>query len=479
MTDRVVDCLDEAGAAAGAAPAADVRPDVLPYTLEFVDATRVALPALQSFVWAPAPGGRWLVIGGRHRQGLHTFKAHGSNFPESEADHRLWVLDPANGTQTSVPTRGLPGALAAVLQATNQQGYYDRESDRLYIAGGYGRRADGGGMTTFGTLLRLRVADVVAEIDKPEPDAHRLAALVEVASDPRFAVTGGALLRLEDRFYLLFGQSFEGDYRAFGGAGFTQRYTEAARVFTLAPGSCEILAYGEVTSADRDRPFHRRDGNFVASVDPATGRPCLAAFGGVFQVGAIAGFTRPIYFHGGGVGHVDRAVVQRFNQYTCPVIAVHDPRTRAVFHTFFGGISHHYYHETAAQARVRREVTREGRNDGLPFVADVTTLADRDGVHTETIDPEPTPQHRLVGTSAVFIPDPELVARGRLEHEVFRLDRFTPGERVRLGHIYGGIEADFPYPLIPNHGTAATNAIFEVHLHYTPSGGIPATRGRA
>jgi hypothetical protein len=98
MTDRVVDCLDEAGAAAGAATAADVRPDVLPYTLEFVDATRVALPALQSFVSAPAPNGRWLVIGGRHRQGLHTFKSHGSNFPESEADHLLWVLDHATGT---------------------------------------------------------------------------------------------------------------------------------------------------------------------------------------------------------------------------------------------------------------------------------------------------------------------------------------------------------------------------------------------
>jgi hypothetical protein len=467
MTDAAVDRpTDATGRAA--------TPDALPYTLQFVEATRVALPALQSFVLAPAPGGQWFVVGGRRLQGLHTFQQRGSNFPRELSDHCLWLLDPATGMATAFETAQLPKGLAAALQATNQQGYYDRATDHLYIAGGYGWGADGRTMITFGTLIRVHVAAVVEEMQKPQPDPHRIAACCELGQDERFAVTGGSLLRLGDRFCLLFGQSFEGEYRAFGGGSFTQRYTEAARMFTLHPRSLEILAYGELTSGDLDRPFHRRDGNFLASVDPTTGRPCLTAFGGVFRTGAIAGFTHPIRFDDDGTFDVDRRTSQLFNQYTCPVVPIYDPRDRSIHHTFFGGISHHYHHETAEQARVREQVTQQGRNDGLPFVADVTTLVERDGVWREFVLPEPTPGHRLVGTSAVFVPDPDLVADRRFENDVFRLDGFTPGERVRLGHVYGGIEADFPYPLIPNHGTAATNAIFEVHLDYVPSAGIPA-----
>jgi len=124
------------------------------------------------------------------------------------------------------------------------------------------------------------------------------------------------------------------------------------------------------------------------------------------------------------------------------------------------------------------KVTAEGRNDGLPFVADISTLIqNRDGKYIQCIAPLPIPDNKLRGASVDFVPllptqNPAISADGIVD-----LARIGPLTSVLIGHIYGGIDADFPLPKIPNYGSQASNALYSVMLTNSPSAGhIPASQ---
>ncbi len=475
-----------AGAAEAAATATPATPvaDALPYRLDFIEKTYAVsptLPNLQSYTLAATSANKWLIVGGRS-QGLHTFMDKGDNFTKPQSNNFLIVIDPDSGEWWKFDVNQLRPELAAPLQATNQQHYYDPETDQLYLVGGYGWKADGSDMLTFNTMIRLPLTELVTALMAPSPDPAAIEQLFEVAADDRFAVTGGELSKLGDQFYLVFGQKFMGQYRAFGGGGsptFTQEYTNQIRVFTLIADTLAINSYGALTSSDPGQPYHRRDGNIVETIDPATGLERVSAYGGVFKPGQIAAYDEPIQLTEDGIATVIGDVHQRFSQYECPVIPVYDVDGQAMYTTFFGGISHSYFAQTPPQHTAYISVTQEGRNDGFPFIADVTTLVEgADGSYQEYILLDPIPQNRLLGSSIPFILSPALLANDQaFANGVIKLDRIAEGERVLVGYIYGGIEADNPLPLVPNSGTHATNALFEVYLTRTPQAAIPAETG--
>lgn len=286
--------------------------------------------------------------------------------------------------------------------------------------------------------------------------------------DERMAVTGGELLKKDNAFYLIMGQVFHGQYRAFGGEDFTQKYTEEIKVFTLNPNTPGILSYGATTNTEQDRPFHRRDLNIIEDVDPASGEERIAVLGGVFPPGIIGAYTYPIYIKGPQDYTLDRNVNQKFSQYECPVISVYDSNadSAAVYHTFFGGISHYYYFQTDSQKLIYDLATEQGRNDGLPFNGDITTLQlNADGSSSQFIFPTPIPGNRLLGTSTHFIPHPEIFGSGvAMDNGVIDLSEIESGKKVLIGYIYGGIEAEAPLPKVPNTGTFVSNSVFEVYI---------------
>lgn len=467
--------------AATADPA--VVPEALPFTLEFLPKTfSAAMPTLQSYTIATTKQNLWLLVGGR-TQGLHTFQETADNFPPMSANSNMWVIDPSDGQLWQFDVNKLPPEKAAPLQATNQQSYHDLATDQLYIIGGYGWKADQSDMITFNTIMRFPVAEMVAALQADPQDVERINALIEIASDDRFAVTGGELAKLGDQFYLTYGQKFMGQYRAFSGGGaapFTQEYTQEIRAFTLLPGTLEINAYGPLTNGDPDQPFHRRDGNVVEDIDPNLQEPRLSAYGGVFKPGQIAAYTEPIYLTADGIALVDRSVQQLFSQYECPVIPIFDDASQVIYNTFFGGISGTYYFQTPAQQQAYEQVTQQGRNDGFPFIADITVLAqDSDGQYTQYILPQPIPGNQLLGTSVPFILNPALEGTNTVyENGTIRLSSLQPGQRILIGYIYGGILAQNPLPLQPNSGTSASNSMFEVYLTSAPSGAIPGSQGK-
>jgi hypothetical protein len=457
-------------------------PDALPFTIEYVPQTGgsfATLPAVQAYSIAPTKDGLLLLVGGRITSGLHMFTSDQDNFPKTSSNHWLWVIDPKTGTNSQFDVNSLGPALAGPLSATNAQSWYDANSDLLYVIGGYGWNADQTDMKTFPTILTLPVSKVVAALSASPPDPATIKSLIGSSTDQRFAVTGGGLFNLGGSFFLTFGQRFDGLYRAFGGSEFTQTYTEQIRQFTLTPGTLRILAYGAITNADADRPFHRRDGSVVMSVDPASGNSRIAAFGGVFAPGKIAAYANPVYVDASGAATVDRSTAQLFSQYQCPVVVTWDSAAKTVYHTFMGGIGGHWWFQTPSQHAAYVSVTQQGRNDGFPFLADVTTYVEKsDRSYQQWLHTQPTPGNRLLGASINFIVDPALVAAGGASSQgVIQLATWNQGERKLIGYAFGGIEAENPLPLVPNSGTAATNTLSQVYLTRTPTAAYPASIG--
>jgi len=465
-------------AAVAAAP--PQTPNAVPYTLDFVvqPPASPALPALQAYSLGRTKDGRFLVVGGRITQGLHMFTQNEANFPKASSNTQLWVIDPKTSAYWSFDTTQLGAEIAGPLSATNAEAYQDPTSDQILIVGGYGWAGDN--MKTYNTIVSFPVTALAAQVASAKPDPNKIKALIKHATDDRFAVTGGALRKLGNVFYLLFGQKFTGQYRPFGGSDYSQTYTEQIAQFTLKPSSLQILSWGVQTSSDPSHPYHRRDGNIVDNVNPATGSDRITAFGGVFTVGKLGAYTNPIYIDPSGPT-IDQANNQRFSQYQCPVIVAYDPKAKVVYHTFFGGIGATWFSQTPSQHQAYEQVSAQGRNDGFPFVADITSYVQQaDGSFTEWILPQPTPQNLLLGASIDFIIDSGLVASGAATAKgVIHLDKWQPGEKKLIGYIFGGIVAQNPLPLVPNTGTVSANTLIAAYLTLTPSSAYPASDGHA
>ncbi|HET8649444.1 MAG TPA: hypothetical protein VFL95_05355 [Gemmatimonadales bacterium] len=472
---------------------AGVQPAAIPFTLKFTPVTWSGprLPALQSYTWG-SWNGIWIVFGGRINQGLHHFGQTGQNFPVDSTNRYLWVIDPMAQTVDSFLLTRLPDSLWPALTSDNQNFWMDRTRNILYTTGGYGWTADSSTMTTFGQITAVDVPGVINAVRQKASPA-KVAACFRMRRDARFAVTGAVLDNIGGTFILPFGQYFDGQYRAFGpsaaesssGKPFTQRYTNQIALFTLNPrdSTPTVLAYTALTSADTAQPYHRRDGNFVDDVDPATGTLRLAGFGGVFPPGVIGAYDDAVYVTG-QAATVDTALHQRFNAYEAPVIPLWDSAGRATYHAFFGGISGTYYFQSSEEDSAYRVVTKQGRNDGLPFVADISVLvnrADSAPQYREWILPVPTTSDTaLVGASGAFIPSHKLfTGQVMTDNGVIRLDRIGPGKSIPIGWVYGGIQAQNPLPLEPSTGTAATNLLMGVTLTRTPMGAIPASAGNS
>jgi len=483
---------------------------ILPFRVEYrlrQFEGRKPLPGLQAYS-ATMVDGRIVVLGGRC-QGLHKFMPPpAENMPRALANSLIVVIDPATGEWWSHDVSGLSRRLADAIRCNNQQSWYDRETDEWYLLGGYGWDRAVDDMKTFPTLMRVSARRLIAEVTKPGPHPNQaIEALFELQEDDRFAVTGGGLHRLGTNFYLVLGHRFDGEYRVFdpgtrkAEVNFSQKYTEEIRVFTLKPGTLEILSYGTLTSDDPTHPLHRRDGTVIGTVDPHSGEPRIAMFGGVFVPGTTQGYTAPIYIadrKNQPDFQIDSQVQQRFCQYECAVLPVHDSETRSVYHLFFGGLSHSHHGYTPIQNEVYKLVTSQKRADGVPFVGLVGGLLQRADASSDQFLPQiPLPPEvmetyfkdfpmyrvdstNLYGASVDLISNAEAIDRGLLGRSgVVNLSGIKPGQSVVAGYLYGSIASVFPYALIPSQGTFPSNALLEIRVTRELSQTIPATEGIA
>ncbi len=407
--------------------------DEIPFHLEIEEITYNDWTGLHSFAFADW-NGYWFFVAGR-TNGLHGFFPF-TGFPESEANHDIWMMDPISGNYWQQDIRDLPASIADALQASNPQ--YVQKEGFLYIVGGYGKEKDSGDFVTFPYLTALNL-EMLTNLMLADEDV--LPAIQQV-EDERMRTCGGEMLMLDNRFYLFGGHDFAGLYSQTGLPTFTQTYTNELRTFEVEHSDMSLEINGYEAIKD-DEHFHRRDGSFAPIMD-ANGEEALAYYGGVFRYDKDIPFFNPVYLKQNQV-EVDENYEQKMSHYTCPILPVFDQKTGNMFTTFFGGLSFHYF-DNQTQSMVVDSL--------VPFIDDITTLIRfADGSSEEVV--LPIEFDDLLGTNAKFILDK---TAPHYDNKVVRLEDIE--ERTRVGYIFGGIKALFAN-ITPS---SASNRLFEVYL---------------
>ena len=415
----------------------------LSYTIKV---TRVSIPdvlGVQSAVTAQS-GGVGLVFGGR-TNGLHGFSTdpNVNNFPPEDQNRTIQVIDPSTGKVTSInwSQTGLPASETDPLTSTAQE--FLQVGDTLYVIGGYGHDSSTGQMVTFDTLTAIDVPGMIRDVKS----GASLANDIRQVHDDRLRVTGGDLGAIGSRFFLVFGQDFEGDYSPAPG-NFTQIYTDTIGSFQIVDQPGQPLGISGYSAQVDPVNFRRRDGNLHAVITP-DGQAGLEYDGGVFTPGDDGtGYRNPVFIGPDGVGRVDFGYQQYFSQYDSPMIPLFSAAQGSMQTVFLGGIS--LFHYNPATGTVDEDT-------GLPFVPDIT-----DQIHLANgliREYSITPQlPGLFGAEAAFFQNPSLPTYA---NGVIQFDKLS-GPTV-LGYMYGGIESTSPNTF-QNQPTFATPAVFLVTL---------------
>jgi hypothetical protein len=388
-------------------------------------------------------GSKVLIIGGR-TDGLHKRRPFEA-FLENDNNKQLIVIDLENKKTYASDLNQLPTALYEQLQSTNQE--FEQLGDYLYITGGYGYSATAGDHITYPNLVKIEYEKVIdAVINSQDPSAY-----FTQINDDKFAVTGGYLHNVNDTFYLVGGQKFTGRYNPMGpdhGPGFTQKYTNEIRIFTLKT-SGEIDYYKAVKDDDH---LHRRDYNVVLQQFP-NGNIGMTAFTGVFQYDDDIPWLNVVDINGENYNVVS-GFEQKLSQYHSAHLPIYDSTQNAMHTFFFGGMAQFTYQD---------EVLVEDTD--VPFVKTISAVTrDKDGKLSEYKMGE---MPGFLGSGAEFIP----VENGFYSNEMLQVDRLN-NQKTLVGYIYGGIESDeenifFTFDV--DKLSRASTKLFAVYVDFDPN----------
>ncbi|MDP5169968.1 MAG: T9SS type A sorting domain-containing protein, partial [Bacteroidia bacterium] len=274
-------------------------------------------------------------------------------------------------------------------------------------------------------------------------------------SDAQFAVTGGHLKMINNTYYLVGGNRFDGDYNPMGHSTYTQVYTDAIRKFNLEDDGTTLTVTHLPTITDAAN-LHRRDYNAAPHITP-NGAEGISVFSGVFQPTVNLPFLSSVSIDSVGYA-LDSNFQQYYNHYHCAVLPLYSALTQEMHTVFFGGIAQYY---DSAGVLVQ--------DNQVPFTSTIARVTrGADGALAEYKLPEEMPA--LLGASAEFIPLTQIPA---YRNEVMKLDEL-PQDSTLVGYIYGGISSTARNVFFTNTGTqsSASNQIFRVYVIKTETTGL-------
>jgi hypothetical protein len=396
------------------------------------------LGGIQSYAWGQDDG-RWFITGGR-LDGLHRRQPWAS-FDLAGHNDLFWVVDVEASQHWTLDTSTLPQSIREQLRSTNME--FHQDGEYLYIIGGYGYRTAVNDHGTFPYLTAIHIPGIIqAIIDGTDPSPH-----IRQWEEEQFAVTGGYLNKIGDRFYLSGGQRFEGRYNPMNGPSFIQEYTEQVRIFSIIDDGTD-LSYSFFPAYSDTELLHRRDYNVLPQIMPDNSEG-LTAFSGVFQPDVDLPFLNCVDINEEGISEIP-GFSQYFNHYHCASLPMYDADSETMHNVFFGGIAQ-YYPEDG-------DVVMDNE---VPFVNTIARVSrDADGVVTEHVLPVTMPG--LLGSGAEFIPLPDLPTYPNEVVDMAGLE----GDSILIGHIFGGISSSAPNIFWVNDGTQseASPTIFAVYL---------------
>lgn len=376
---------------------------------------------VQSF--AVASYDQYLLIVGGRTEGLHKRRPFES-FANAGSNRELILFDRSKLQSVHFDVNILDYPYRDQFQSTNMAFWQD--GDRLILAGGYGYGPVTGRHTTYPFLS---VIDIPCLIDKLLRGDIPGACMRSI-EDPRMAITGGQLARLDDgRYYLVGGQYFDGLYNPMGpthGPGFTQAYSNEIRRFFLRENADSLYIEDYEVWHD-ELNLHRRDYN-LSLVKKPSGGLALIAFSGVFRHMEDLPFLNAVVIDSSGY-RVDNDFVQRFSHYHSARVSLFDKRSNAAMVVFLGGLAQ--FRPGPGGSIVE--------DTEVPFVNTISAVSYDDSQRlTEWLLPDTMPG--LLGTGAEFVPNSTLTDT----NGIIDISDWADHREYLLGYMIGGIRSTTP-----------------------------------
>lgn len=382
---------------------------------------------------------KWLIVGGR-LDGLHRRQPFAA-FDIAGNNNQIIVIDPVSQQKWTAPLTSLSVALQEQLSSTNME--FHQEGNYLYIIGGYGYNTASAARKTFDNLTAINVPSVINAVI----GGTSITSFFRQISDAQFAVTGGHLKKIDNTFYLIGGNKFDGNYNPMGHATYTQAYTNAIRKFYLIDDGTTVTITHLPTITDATN-LHRRDYNAVPQILP-NGAEGITAFSGVFQPTVDLPFLNCVNIDS-NTYIVNNTFQQYYNHYHCAVLPLYSASNNEMHNVFFGGIAQ-YYDSLGVLVQ----------DNNVPFVKTIARVT-RNSSGTMAEYKLPVEMPSLLGAGAEFIP---IQSVPQFSNEVLKLDDFTDDSTL-VGYIYGGISSTAANIFFTNLGTqsSASSQIFKVYV---------------
>jgi len=391
--------------------------------------------------------GKWLIVGGR-LDGLHRRQRFAA-FDIAGNNNQIIVIDPISQQKWSAPITSLSVGLQEQLSSTNME--FHQDGKYLYIIGGYGYNTANAAKKTFDNLTAIDVPAVISAVI----NGNSFTSYFRQISDAQFAVTGGHLEKINNTFYLIGGNQFDGDYNPMGNPTFTQVYTDAIRKFNLTDDgtTIKITHLQEIKDASN---LHRRDYNALPQILP-NGAEGITVFSGVFQPTIDLPFLNSVNIDSTSYT-VNNTFQQYYNHYHCAVLPLSSSTAKEMHNVFFGGIAQ-YYDSSGVLVQ----------DNNVPFIKTIARVTrNSDGKMAEYKLPIEMPS--LLGASAEFIPN---ISVPHFNNNVLKLDDLVK-DSTFVGYIYGGINSTAANIFFSNTGTqsSASSQIFKVYVIKNSTSGI-------
>ena len=407
------------------------------------------LDGRQSFAVGQA-NGKWLIIGGR-TDGLHRRQPFAS-FDTNGQPNELLVIDPVSKQKWTANLSTLPIAIQEALKATNID--FIQNNNQLYLIGGYGYSNTLGDHTTFNTLTAIAVSETIAAI----VSNYNYSNYIRQTSNSIFQNTGGQLEKINDSYYLIGGQDFQGRYNPHGpthGPGFTQIYSNQIRKFNILDNGT-LLGVNNISIITDSLNLHRRDYNALPQILPNLSQG-ITAYSGVFQQNVDLPYLNAVTID--SLSYVvNNNFNQYYNHYHCANIPLYSASKNEMHALFFGGIAQ-YYDSLGILVQ----------DNNVPFVKTIARVTrDVNGTLAEYKLPIEMPA--LLGAGAEFIYRDNLPV---YTNGVIKMDELSADSTV-LGYIYGGINSSAKNIFWINDGSQSASSanIYKVTLHRNALTGI-------
>lgn len=381
-----------------------------------------------------------LFFGGISGQGLHLLTQGGGSvaFPSSVYSDKIFLVDQGSGTLLQSGVGHLSQAVREHLRCVTAG--FVQYGDNLYIYGGYGPLDVGDVWTTKPAVLQIDLQAVRTALHASQPAPQSAFTILPC---PQAQSAGSIMIKMGDRFALIGGSNFSGDY-GLGEAHsqpFSNVYTDRVFIFD------RTVSMTNPVSTFHD-PFwlHRRDLNAapISAPDGVGGtKSGYAMVCGVFN-GPAPWENPATWFVGDGSVTVHDQFIQKMNQYEGPRVSLYSQSAGRNRVLLMGGLSYQVYDSSIGFYY----------DFLVPWVTTVNDLVYENGQFVD---------EQLAGDTTIPMTNTHVILRENIPVNAsgqVMLDQMPHNEH-RIGRIFGGLFAEGPGP---EPTTWAGSTVYDVFL---------------